>query len=214
MILFPRTAKKNPSNAPAKRSIKRKTVSVFIKLTLAGIVAMALYLIYLDAKITRQFEGNKWQLPAQVYARAMSFYPGQFLSAQEVMWELDRLNYSSVNKLSRTGQYIKAGDSIKIYRREFEFFDGLEDSQVIELRFAGQKLATIKDKFGRRLNSARLEPVQIARIGNDSKQDREFVPLDKFPRMLKDTLLVVEDQKFYEHQKELLLPSISSKSSG
>eukprot|EP00487_Bulimina_marginata_P000320 TRINITY_DN10570_c0_g1_i1.p1 TRINITY_DN10570_c0_g1~~TRINITY_DN10570_c0_g1_i1.p1 ORF type:complete len:175 (+),score=56.01 TRINITY_DN10570_c0_g1_i1:218-742(+) len=154
---------------------------------------MGLYFIYLDAKITRQFEGNKWQLPAQVYARAMNFYPGQFLSSQEVVWELDRLNYSSVNKLSRTGQYIKTGDSIKIYRREFEFFDGLEDSQVIELRFAGQKLANIKDKFGRRLNSARLEPVQIARIGNDSKQDREFVPLDKFPRMLKDTLLVVED---------------------
>ncbi|MGB1291277.1 MAG: penicillin-binding protein 1B [Pseudoalteromonas sp.] len=194
-----KTPKKDSSKTPKKRSFTRKLVSVLWKLTLAGIIAMALYLIYLDAKITRQFEGNKWQLPAQVYARAMSFYPGQFLSAQEVIWELDRLNYSSVNKLSRTGQYIKAGDSIKIYRREFEFFDGLEDSQVIELRFAGQKLATIKDKFGRRLNSARLEPVQIARIGNDSKQDREFVPLDKFPRMLKDTLLVVEDQKFYEH---------------
>lgn len=198
-----KTAKKASKKKTAKntntRSFGRKLFSIFWKLSLAGVVAMALYLIYLDAKITRQFEGNKWQLPAQVYARAMSFYPGQFLSSQEVLWELDRLNYSSVNKLSRTGQYIKSGDSIKIFRREFEFFDGLESAQVIELRFAGKKLATIKDKFGRRLNSARLEPVQIARIGNDSKQDREFVPLDKFPSMLKDTLLVVEDQKFYEH---------------
>jgi len=160
---------------------------------------MVLYLIYLDAKITRQFEGNKWQLPAQVYARAMSFYPGQYLSQQEVIWELNRLNYSSVNKLSRTGQYVKSANSIKVYRREFEFYDGLEDAHVIELRFSGQKLATIKDKFGRRLNNARLEPVQIARIGNDSKQDREFVPLDKFPPILKDTLLVVEDRNFYQH---------------
>ncbi len=194
-----KTARKKSPQSAKKRSFGRKLFSIFFKLSLAAVVAMGFYLIYLDAKITRQFEGNKWQLPAQVYARAMSFYPGQFLSSQEVLWELERLNYSSVNKLSRTGQYIKAGDSIKIFRREFEFFDGLESAQVIELRFAGQKLATIKDKFGRRLNSARLEPVQIARIGNDSKQDREFVPLDKFPQMLKDTLLVVEDQKFYEH---------------
>ncbi|WKD23108.1 penicillin-binding protein 1B [Pseudoalteromonas sp. KG3] len=191
--------RKAPAKNVKKRGIGRKIWSIFWKLSLAGIIAMALYLIYLDAKITRQFEGNKWQLPAQVYARAMGFYPGQFLSSQEVVWELDRLNYSSVNKLSRTGQYVKAGDSIKIFRREFEFYDGLEQAQVIELRFAGQKLASIKDKFGRRLNSARLEPVQIARIGNDSKQDREFVPLDKFPPMLTDTLLVVEDQNFYQH---------------
>ena len=42
-------------------------------------------LINLAAKITRQFEGNKWQLPAQVYARSMTFFPGQFLSEQEVL---------------------------------------------------------------------------------------------------------------------------------
>jgi len=163
----------------AKRSFVRKTWSVFWKFSLAVIIAMAMYFIYLDSKITRQFEGNKWQLPAQVYARSMEFYPGQFLSSQEVIWELERLNYTSVNKLSRTGQFVKSADSIKIYRRDFEFYDGLEESHVIELRFAGQKVATIKDKFGRRLNNARLEPVQIARIGNDSKQDREFVPLDR-----------------------------------
>ncbi|KTD95650.1 penicillin-binding protein 1B [Pseudoalteromonas sp. H71] len=194
----PKSTKK-AAKTVVKRSFMRKTWSVFWKLSLAVFIAMAMYLIYLDSKTTRVFEGNKWQLPAQVYARAMQFYPGQFLSSQEVEFELERLNYSSVNRLSRTGQYVKTADSIKIYRREFEFYDGLEESRIVELRFAGQKVASVKDKFGRRLNNARLEPVQIARIGNDSKQDREFVPLDKFPAMLKDTLLVVEDRNFYEH---------------
>jgi penicillin-binding protein 1B len=194
----PKSTKKTATTV-VKRSFMRKTWSVFWKLSLAVFIAMAMYFIYLDSKTTRVFEGNKWQLPAQVYARAMQFYPGQFLSRQEVEFELERLNYSSVNRLSRTGQYVKTADSIKIYRREFEFYDGLEESKIVELRFAGQKVASVKDKFGRRLNNARLEPVQIARIGNDSKQDREFVPLDKFPAMLKDTLLVVEDRNFYEH---------------
>ena len=171
----PKSTKKTATTV-VKRSFMRKTWSVFWKLSLAVFIAMAMYFIYLDSKTTRVFEGNKWQLPAQVYARAMQFYPGQFLSRQEVEFELERLNYSSVNRLSRTGQYVKTADSIKIYRREFEFYDGLEKSKIVELRFAGQKVASVKDKFGRRLNNARLEPVQIARIGNDSKQDREFVP--------------------------------------
>lgn len=189
----------NKTSAAAKQSFTKALFSIFWKLSLATFIAIALYFIYLDAKITRQFEGNKWQLPAQVYARSMTFFPGQYLSKQEVLWELKRLNYTAVNRLSRTGQYIKTTNSIKIFRRDFEFFDGLESAHVIELRFSGEKVASIKDKFGRRLNTARLEPVQIARIGNDSKQDREFVPLDKFPDMLKNTLLVVEDRDFYDH---------------
>ena len=98
---------KQSAGATAKRSFSRKLWSVFWKLSLAVFIAMALYLIYLDAKITRQFEGNKWQLPAQVYARSMEFHPGQFLSINEVEFELERLNYTAVNRLSRTGQYVK-----------------------------------------------------------------------------------------------------------
>ncbi|WP_213607633.1 penicillin-binding protein 1B [Pseudoalteromonas sp.] len=187
------------TSSTEKRPLFKTLFSIFWKLSLATFIAVAFYFIYLDAKITRQFEGNKWQLPAQVYARSMTFFPGQYLSKQEVLWELKRLNYTAVNRLSRTGQYIKTTNSIEIFRRDFEFSDGLESAHVIELRFSGEKVASIKDKFGRRLNTARLEPVQIARIGNDSKQDREFVPLDKFPDMLKNALLVVEDRDFYDH---------------
>ncbi|MGB1300071.1 MAG: penicillin-binding protein 1B, partial [Pseudoalteromonas tetraodonis] len=144
------------TSSTAKRPLFKTLFSIFWKLSLATFIAIALYFIYLDAKITRQFEGNKWQLPAQVYARSMTFFPGQFLSEQEVLWELKRLNYTPVNRLSRTGQYIKTANSIKIFRRDFEFYDGLESAHVIELRFSGEKVASIKDKFGRRLNTARL----------------------------------------------------------
>ncbi|CAH9049754.1 Penicillin-binding protein 1B [Pseudoalteromonas holothuriae] len=171
----------------------------FYKGCLALLVIVSFYVIYLDAKITRQFEGSKWQLPVQVYARAMNFYPEQFLSEKEVLWELKRLNYSQVNHISRTGQYVLQGRTIKIHRRAFEFYNGAQSGQIFTLNFAGKRLASIVDNSGRRIEQARLEPVQIARIGNESKQDREFLPLDKFPNMLKQALLVVEDREFYNH---------------
>jgi penicillin-binding protein 1B len=195
--------KPNTTNPTTPKTWKQRLWHGFLsflwKSTLAGLVAVGLYVIYLDAKITRQFEGNKWQLPVQVYARAMGFYPDQFLSEQEVIWELNRLNYSSVNRLSRTGQYVKEGRTIKVHRRAFEFYDGQEDAQVFTLKFSGQRLSSIIDAEGKALRFARLEPVQIARIGNESQQDREFLPLEKFPKTLRDALLVVEDRNFYEH---------------
>ncbi len=102
--------KKTTATSPSwKQRLWRGVLSILWKSTLAGIVAVGLYVIYLDAKVTRQFEGNKWQLPVQVYARAMGFYPDQYLSEQEVLWELNRLNYSSVNYISRTDNTLKKG---------------------------------------------------------------------------------------------------------
>lgn len=197
-----RTRKKPVSGSTLQRFKQRvlqTTWNIVWKGSLACLVMIAFYVIYLDAKVTRQFDGNKWQLPVQVFARAMTFHPDQYLSEKEVIWELKRLNYSQVNKISRTGQYVIQGRTIEIYRRSFDFQDGVEQSIVFTLNFAGKKLASIVDAQGRRIKSARLEPVQIARIGNESKQDREFVPLNKFPNILKQALLVVEDRDFYEH---------------
>lgn len=196
-------AARKPTNAPLLQRIKQRTLRTLWHLiwkgSLACIVVVAFYLVYLDAKITKQFEGNKWQLPVQVYARAMTFYPDQYLSEDEVLWELKRLNYSQVNRINRTGQYVLQGRTIEVHRRSFNFHDGSEQARTFILNFAGKKLASIVDQNGRRVNSARLEPVQIARIGNESNQDREFVPLEKFPNILKQALLVVEDRDFYEH---------------
>ncbi|WP_425415987.1 penicillin-binding protein 1B [Pseudoalteromonas qingdaonensis] len=202
--------KKTPTKKQPKRKSKaapgskmrrlgKRLFSIAWRVALVTVISVALYMIYLDAKVTRQFEGNKWQLPAQVYARAMTFYPGQYLSMEEVEWELTRLNYTQVTKLNHTGQYEQSKTRLRIYRRAFEFADANEDAHIIELRFSGNKVASVKNNIGQRLESARLEPVQIARIGNDETQDREFVPLDKFPDLLKDTLLVVEDRDFYKH---------------
>ena len=198
-----KTTNKKISKAPLKSRIFSWIFSVTWKSTLAVSLCAILYFIYLDSKITRQFEGNKWQLPAQIYARAMTFYPGQYLSSDEVIWELNRLNYSEVNHITNTGQYVinksKNGHRIRIHRRAFEFHTGAESDIIIELVFGSKRLVTIKDSRGRQLGGAKLEPVQIARLSNATGQDREFVPLEHMPDMLKETLQIVEDKDFYSH---------------
>lgn len=192
--------KKTTKKAPTSKPSWLKKISLgLLKLSLAGLVAIVLYLIYLDAKISEQFDGAKWQLPAQIYARAMTFYPGQYLSQEEVIWELKRLNYSEVNKISNTGQYQLGNNVLRIYRRGFEFVEGPEEATGFDLVFGGKRLVAIKNEAGHALKMARLEPVQIARIANETNQDREFVPISHVPEMVKNTLLLVEDRDFYQH---------------
>lgn len=190
---------KKATQAKTKPSKLKRFSILALKLGAGLLVALALYLIYLDSKISHKFEGNKWQLPAQIYARAMTFYPGQYLSKDEVVWELQRLNYSEVNRINNTGQYVIKGNTIRIYRRAFEFYDGAEQQVGFDLVFGPKKLAAIKDEQGANLSMARLEPLQLARLANESKQDREFVPLSHIPQVVQDTLLLVEDRNFYEH---------------
>ena len=82
---------------------------LFWKGSIAVIAVLAFYVIYLDARVTKQFEGNKWQLPVQGYARTMDFRPDQYLSEKEVLWEL---------KLSAEGKVTWLSDKIRDMRKQ------------------------------------------------------------------------------------------------
>ena len=45
-------------------------------------------IIYLDYTVRDRFEGKRWKLPAQVYARSLELYPGLAISPQELTDEL------------------------------------------------------------------------------------------------------------------------------
>ncbi len=197
-----KNSKKKSAKTPSASLTKRILLgcwSLAWKSAIALSLVLALYMIYLDSKVSKQFEGNKWQLPAQIYARAMTFYPTQYLAKSEVLWELKRLNYAQVNRITNTGQYVSAGNTLTIQRRAFEFYDGAEKSRVFKLKFGPKKLTAIYDIDGNEINQARLEPVQLARLANATGQDREFVPIANVPSMLRNTLLLVEDRDFYSH---------------
>jgi penicillin-binding protein 1B len=74
----------------ANLSHRRRIVLGSILISFALVFA---YVIWLDVVISSQFEGRRWNVPTQVFARPLELSPGLLLSAKGVEQELTRLGY-------------------------------------------------------------------------------------------------------------------------
>src|SRR2546430_9186877 len=70
----------SPSRGAVHLKLKR------ILLLAVGLAALGgtLYVLYLDRLVTRQFEGRRWTLPAQVFAAPLELYTGLALSPAQL----------------------------------------------------------------------------------------------------------------------------------
>jgi penicillin-binding protein 1B len=67
---MPKIKEKKSSPAVQKeKSILRKIGITLGKLTIAGLFTLGIFCIYLDAKVRKTFEGQRWQVPVQVYGQ-------------------------------------------------------------------------------------------------------------------------------------------------
>jgi len=170
----------------------------FFKLTLVGIATLVVYLIYLDSKITTLFSGNKWLVPAQLYARALPLAPGQHLSQADLLAELARLQYREDPRLTGPGQFWQEGRRVSVVRRAFVFAEGPAQSVRYDIDFGGDFIEKVTSR-GKVVSNARLEPQLLQHLVSPEQEDRELIQLKQLPKPIIETLLTVEDRDFYQH---------------
>ncbi len=200
-------AKRNKAKTrrrPAKRGKRRAPRRMAWRWLVGGglllLLALAGYTAWLDLQVRNQFEGKRWALPAQVYARALEVYPGQALSAGDFAAELARLDYRAVSRPHQPGTFTRLGRSFIVVTRDFDFWDGAEPSRSLRLEFGRHALRDIRDaSSGEPLDLLRLDPPLIGRIYPAHREDRVLVRLEEVPPLLVDSLLTVEDRDFYRH---------------
>ncbi|NCP63595.1 MAG: penicillin-binding protein 1B [Paraglaciecola sp.] len=170
------------------------------KLLLVLAIGIAAYGLYLNTLISAKFAGNKWQVPAQIYARPMFIGVKQELTLGEITEELNLLSYRLVNRISGPGEYQVLGQRIRIFRRKFDFPHGTEEQRQVEINIdAGRITSIVELPASKQLNSIYLEPQLVTRLVSDGREDRMLVSLSDVPPLLIDALLQVEDKDFYQH---------------
>jgi penicillin-binding protein 1B len=170
------------------------------KLLLLCVLVVGAYVIYLDAKISQKFAGNKWQVPAQIYARPMFLSLKQEISIKEIEEELQLLGYRRVTHADSSGEYQVLNNRIRIQRRKFDFSYGTEDLRYIEISLKNKRVSQIQDLNSRQgINSIYLEPWLVTRLVSSGREDRMLVKINDVPPILTQALIAIEDKDFYQH---------------
>jgi penicillin-binding protein 1B len=156
-------------------------------------------LIVLDRRVTSQFEGRKWTLPARVYAQPIELYVGQSLSLERMSQELVRLGYRATDAAAHPGTYRRRGGKLDVHVRAFRFPDTAEPAQRLRIGFDSGAITSLTDGKGAEIPITRLDPLLIGSIFPIHGEDRIVVAPDEVPPLLPAALKAVEDRKFDRH---------------
>lgn len=188
---------KNPVNGQLPSRAKR-ILLFLLKIMLVLLSILLIYVIYLDAKVRDKFEGQRWQVPIQVYGKVNHLQIGGGFDIDELTHLLTVTEYSKVVKVKQPGQFSLSDRKLIIYRRAFAFADGLAKASKLTIVFAQGKVNQVFQD-DEPVNTIKLEPLLIDRIVPKNNQDRVLVPLQSVPERFLDALLLVEDRNFYYH---------------
>lgn len=169
------------------------------RLALVFVVVIAGLMIYLDARITVQFEGTRWALPAMVYARPLEIYPGRRLTQQALEQELGLLGYRSQPAAPQPGTFQAGWGEFFIYRRGFDLWTEPLAAGRYQILINQGMVTAVRDNNGVAVDIVTLDPLQIGGIYPAHNEDRVLLKLETVPGFLLDTLVSVEDQDFYSH---------------
>jgi penicillin-binding protein 1B len=169
------------------------------KLLFTLLVATAIYGIYLDGKVRQTFEGQRWQLPAQIYGRVIELSPGEKLELATLKKRLLAAGYKKVHTPQAPGEFAMSEQRAIIYQRSFDFGSHLSKPERYTLDVTHNVISNISDDNHQPIDKIALEPVLLARLDDGNHEDRILVTRELIPEKLLDTLILVEDRDFYHH---------------
>ena len=126
-----------------RRFFKKK---LFIIGILAGLLALASYVAYLDFTVRDRFEGKRFALPARVYARPLELYPGLKLRVADLLAEMNLLGYRDMIRPRTPGTYHCSGRSVELVTRPFAFGSGRQESMALRVVFDGTEVQTLQQQ--------------------------------------------------------------------
>ncbi|WP_249199405.1 penicillin-binding protein 1B [Photobacterium sp. GJ3] len=182
---------------PPRRS-KWKMLVVLALMVILGMTAMLG--LTLNQQIEEKFSGQLWQLPSVVYARELVLEPGAQVRYEELVKELEALNYRKVSKPTRVGEYSTSRLKVEFIRRPFQSRTGPQPARHVSVSFDYNTVRRVVDvNTNREYGIFSVEPQMLGMLETDSDELRLYQPKAEMPATLIDALLVTEDRDYYTH---------------
>ncbi len=134
---------------------------------------------------------------AQIYAAPPEVRPGQTLSAQWVVQELQQAGYTAQGQtpVSAMGTYAAEPDTVTVSPGP----DSYHDQERATIGFANGMVSQIVGANGEQLASYELEPLLVTGLSDQSRAKRRLVTYDDLPKYMAPAVTSIEDRRFFQH---------------
>lgn len=194
-----RSSGKNPPGGHnAHRRLPWLSRPLLFKISLVFMVVVAGWVLYLDATIRDKFEGQRWDIPARVYARPLEIFEGAAINADLLEIELKGLGYQAVATVTKAGSYQRQRGQFQLFTRGFEFSDGAESPARVRVSIEGDVVVSLTTDTAAS-GVVRLDPMHIGGIYPAHHEDRVIVNYTDVPALLPAALIAIEDKEFWSH---------------
>jgi penicillin-binding protein 1B len=175
-----------------------------------GLLAWRFYL-QTDELLTGHFAGQRWDFPSRIYSDQYAVYPGLGVDGELFAWRLKRRGYVEVrDRPEARGEYrYVAADGelghprrLELFLRSFDFPGRREAGRLLDIRLdaGGRILGMHEGPGGEEIYSFFLEPVMLAGLHGELREDRREMKIAEVPAHLVRAVVSVEDRRFFEHR--------------
>jgi penicillin-binding protein 1B len=179
----------------------RKTgIALTIALFVLVLLALGIFSHYhgrFSRMIDARLSGELFHSESSIFAAPKRIAVGQTATLSLIAGYLKTVGYSNAPGPASTGQIIETASSLEIRPSANSYFAG---ENGLHIDFARQRISQLRSlDTGDRLISADIEPELITDLFGTDREKRRMVRYEEFPRILMNSVLSVEDKRFFEH---------------
>ena len=190
------------SSSGSRSPILRAAVAVFTLLALFCFGVFAYYYVQYDRIITKKMSGQIFSTSAKIFARPVAVHPGDRFSPAQIATMLRRAGYVDADNKSDspmgTFRMISGGIEVLPGAESYHSTDGARILNSPDGRV--DRIVGVGANSGAALDSYELEPALVTALfqGQD-RTKRQILSYNDLPKVMVDSVLAIEDRKFFEH---------------
>jgi penicillin-binding protein 1B len=191
----------------------RIVVALLTLVTLPVVIGTSVLIYYYlrySVMIDRRLHGERWLVPARLYARPLTLRNGMPFTPEALVNVLNGLKYDQKQDTpSAPGQFLAGQSMVAFYPRPMKGTPDeplavvLEQPKAPKDKKAPVEPMRIKEIRGlqtkRAYATVTLEPELITYLFDDSREKRRVVQYEELPKHLVDAVLAIEDRRFFSH---------------
>lgn len=194
----PKKRAKKTKRSPKRPSIWRRLFKWLVILSLILSIPFSLWLWWLDKQVVARFEGQKWQVPSEVYSAPLELTDGAPWRKQDLENVLSEYGYRFGKNSQKVGWAARSQTKVSAHLRDYTDHTGYHPSSRRMFSFANGQLQ-IQDISGKRYRNAVLEPQKIGYLYGGNTENRDILVYEQIPKSLIEILTITEDRDFFHH---------------